>query len=188
MSALSKLMRRARLPFPLSRPNWPIDVPKPAPKSKVGANFDTAWGRRREVRAVRALITDYLTRPEFDPVFHPSYIDFWENVLTETRDPKEIEARFERDFAEDPWYIHLYRTGHAYHGVHPFYMWYWGAHALDHLGAVIILGGDAKSARRLGFMAASTMNDALEMASQYVGVNPTITHLHSPPLVMAEVL
>ncbi len=150
--------------------------------------FFNMYKRRPLVRQGGVLILSHPTRPEFDPVFHPSYIDFWENVLTETRDPKEIEARFERDFAEDPWYIHLYRTGHAYHGVHPFYMWYWGAHALDHLGAVIILGGDAKAARRLGFMSASTMNDALEMASHYVGANPSITHLHSPPLVMAEVL
>ena len=63
MSVLSKLGRNARLPFPFSRPNWPIDVPKPAPKSKLGANFDTTWGRRREIRALRALITDYVTRP-----------------------------------------------------------------------------------------------------------------------------
>ena len=94
---------------------------------------------------------------------------------------------FEEQYATDPWYIHLYRTGNAYHGVHPFYMWYWGAHALDHLGAVIILGGDPKVAKRLGFMAASTMNDALEMASHYVGSSPTLTHLHTPPLFMSEV-
>ena len=40
----------------------------------------------------------------------------------------EIEAKFEQRFAEDPWYRHLYRTSYAYHGVHPFYMWYWGEH------------------------------------------------------------
>jgi hypothetical protein len=54
-------------------------------------------------------------------------------VLTETTDPVEIH-KYEESFATDPWYIHLYRTGHAYHGVHPFYMWYWCAHALEHLG------------------------------------------------------
>ena len=41
-----------------------------------------------------------------------------------------MHKEFEESFATDPWYIHLYRTGHAYHGVHPFYMWYWCAHAL----------------------------------------------------------
>src|SRR5436305_319734 len=94
------------------------------------------------VRAGGVLIMSHPTAWEFDPVFHPSYIDFFEQVLAETTDPLEIEAKYEESFATDPWYIHLYRTGHAYHGVHPFYMWYWGAHALDHLGGVIIVGGD----------------------------------------------
>jgi hypothetical protein len=31
------------------------------------------------------------------------------------------------------------------------------------------------------------MDDALEMASDHVGRHPTITHLHTPPLLMAEV-
>jgi hypothetical protein len=39
-------------------------------------------------------------------------------------------------YAEDEWYRHLYRTGNAYHGVHPFYAWYWGAHGQQHAGKV----------------------------------------------------
>ncbi len=50
--------------------------------------------------------------------------------------------KWEKQFAEDEWYRHLYRTGNAYHGVHPFYAWYWGAHGLQHAGKVIIVGGD----------------------------------------------
>ena len=46
----------------------------------------------------------------FHPVHHPSYIDFFEQVLAETTDPLEIEAKYEESFATDPWYIHLYRT------------------------------------------------------------------------------
>ncbi len=73
------------------------------------------------------IFTHPVTR-EFHPVHHPSYVDFYEEVLSETTDPIEIEKRFEKSYAEDEWYRHLYRTTHAYHGVHPFYMWYWGAH------------------------------------------------------------
>ena len=87
------------------------------------------------VREGGVLIMTHPTPWEFNPVHHPSYIDFFEQVLTETTDPIEMSDRFEESFATDPWYIHLYRTGHAYHGVHPFYMWYWCAHALQHLGA-----------------------------------------------------
>jgi hypothetical protein len=124
---------------------------------------------------------------EFHPVHHPSYLDFFEEVLAETTDPVAMEAKYEQQFATDEWYIHLYRKSHAYHGVHPFYMWYWGAHALEHLGDVIFVGADRRTAARMGFRAASSLADALEMASDTVGRSPTITYLHTPPLTMAEV-
>ncbi|TML87557.1 MAG: DUF2088 domain-containing protein [Actinobacteria bacterium] len=139
------------------------------------------------VRQGGVLIMSHPTPWEFHPVHHPSYIDFFEQVLSETTDPVEIEAKFEEDFATDPWYVHLYRTSHAYHGVHPFYMWYWGAHALQHLGGVIVVGGDPKAVRRLGFKPASSLRDALEMAEDVVGRDPSITHIHNPPILLADV-
>jgi hypothetical protein len=138
------------------------------------------------VREGGVVIISHPTPWAFHPGHHPSYIDFFEQVLSETTDPTEI-GKYEESFATDPWYVHLYRTGHAYHGVHPFYMWYWCAHALEHLGAVIVLGGDRAAVRRLGFKPASTMADALEMASDVVGPDPSLTHLHAPPLLMAQV-
>ena len=139
------------------------------------------------VREGGVLIMSHPTPWAFHPVHHPSYIDFFEQVLAETTDPIEIESKYEESFATDPWYIHLYRTSYAYHGVHPFYMWYWGAHALQHLGAVIVVGGDVKAVRRLGFKPASTLRDALEMAEDVVGRDPSITHIHNPPILMADV-
>ena len=41
--------------------------------------------------------------------------------------------------------------------------------------------------RRLGFRPASTLQDALEMATDTVGPQPTITHFHNPPMLMADV-
>ena len=139
------------------------------------------------VREGGVVIMSHPTAWDFHPVHHPSYIDFFEQLLAETTDPLELEAKYEKQFAEDEWYIHLYRTSYAYHGVHPFYMWYWGAHALQWLGRVIIVGGDTRAVRRLGFQPASTLPDALEMASDVVGPSPTITHLHNPPILMADV-
>ncbi|HWG74557.1 MAG TPA: lactate racemase domain-containing protein [Acidimicrobiales bacterium] len=139
------------------------------------------------VRPGGVAILSHPTPWEFHPVHHPSYIDFFEEVLTTTTDPVEIEKTFEERFATDEWYRHLYRTSHAYHGVHPFYMWYWGAHALEHLGGVIVVGGEPRSVRRLGFKPASTLTDALEMATDVVGTDPTITHLHCPPIMIADV-
>ena len=155
----------------------------------LGYLFNMYRGRPL-VREGGVLILTHPTPWEFHPVHHPSYIDFFEQCLAETTDPAELEARFEKTFAEDEWYRHLYRTSYAYHGVHPFYMWYWGSHALAHLGGgshVIIVGGDPKAVRRLGFRPATTLTDALEMASDHVGPEPTITHLHAPPLLMADV-
>ncbi len=139
------------------------------------------------VREGGVLIMSHPTPWEFHPVHHPSYIDFFEQVLAETKDPAVMSQKYEKAFAEDEWYRHLYRTSFAYHGVHPFYMWYWCAHALDHLGEVIIVGGDTKAVRRLGFRPATTLQDALEIATDVVGPQPTITHYHNPPIVMADV-
>jgi len=139
------------------------------------------------VRKGGVLIFTHPVPREFHPVHHPSYIDFYEEVLSDTTDPVEIERRYERSYAEDEWYRHLYRTSYAYHGAHPFYMWYWGAHALEHVGEVIWVGGDREACRRMGFRRADTMRDALEMAEQVVGRDPSLTHFHMPPLFYAEV-
>ena len=125
---------------------------------------------------------------EFHPVHHPSYIDFFEQVLAETTDPVEIEKKYEKQFAEDEWYRHLYRTSYAYHGVHPFYMWYWGAHALQHLGRRDHrrrrrrrrCGGSASSRRR-------RCRTPSRWPTDVVGRDPSITHLHNPPILMADV-
>jgi lactate racemase len=149
--------------------------------------FFNAYRGQPMVREGGALIMFHPTTWEFHQVHHPSYVDFFDEVLAETTDPATIEQKFEEQYATDPWYIHLYRNSYAYHGVHPFYMWYWGSHALAHLGDVIIVGGDRAACARMGFRSATTFDDALEMASDTVGRSPRITYLHNPPVAMAEV-
>jgi len=139
------------------------------------------------VRRGGAVILYHPVRWEFSQLHHPSYVDFFEEVLATSTDPAVIEKNFEERYATDPWYVHLYRTSHAYHGVHPFYMWYWGAHALDHVGDVIWVGGDRRAVARMGFRSATTLADALEMASGSVGTSPSVTYLHSPPHAIADV-
>ncbi len=151
----------------------------------LGYFFNLYQGRPL-VREGGVLIFTHPVEREFHPVHHPSYIDFYEEVLPETTDPAALH-RYERAYAEDEWYRHLYRTSHAYHGVHPFYMWYWGSHALQHVGDVVVVGGDPEACRRLGFRRASTLRDALEVAEQTVGRDPSITHFHCPPIFYCEV-
>ena len=106
------------------------------------------------VRKGGAVILYHPLNEGFNQLHHPSYVDFYEEVLAESTDPAVVGEKYEQQFAQDPWYIHLYRTSHAYHGVHPFYMWYWAAHAMDHVDEVIWVGGDRRVAARLGFRAA----------------------------------
>ena len=133
-----------------------------------------------------------LTHPcydEFDRVFHPSYIEFFNRVLTETRDSLVIQQKYEEEFAHDPGYRKMYREGNAYHGVHPFYMWYWGENGRAHVGKVIVVGANNKRVPAiLGWDTADTMEQALAMAESHVGRKPSITLLHFPPILMTDVL
>lgn len=139
------------------------------------------------VREGGVVIMTHPTYRDFHPVHHPSYIDFFEEVLADTNDPAVMSTKWEQRYAEDEWYKHLYSTGNAYHGVHPFYAWYWGAHGQQHAGKVIIVGGDPATVRRLGFTPASTLDDAFEIATDTVGRSPSVTHLHVPAMLVAEV-
>ena len=137
------------------------------------------------VRKDGAVILYHPVDYEFSQLHHPSYVDFFEEVLSESTDPATIEAKFEKQYAEDPWYIHLYRTSNAYHGVHPFYMWYWISHALDHCGDIVWVGANRKTVERMGFRSASTLQDALEMVSHSVGRSPS-HHLPAQPAAPAR--
>ncbi len=127
----------------------------------------------------------------FNRTHHPSYIDFFEEVLTQTTVPAEIERRFERQFAENEEYIHKYRTSYAYHGVHPMYMWYWGCHGMDHLGRVISVAPKSEeAAKRIGFATARSLPAAIEQAKDFLnmpGEQAQITYFHNPPIVMCDV-
>jgi len=132
-----------------------------------------------------------LTHPlydKFDPLHHPSYIEFFHRLLPETRDSFELQRKYEAEFARNPEYIRMYRTGNAYHGVHPFYMWYWGENGRAHVGKVICVGAESKRAAELmGWDTAPRMEEALAMAESHIGHKPSITLMHFAPILMADV-
>jgi len=132
-----------------------------------------------------------LTHPlpnEFDRKHHPSYHEFFHRILPETTDAFELQRKYEAEFAHDPRYIREYREGYAYHGVHPFYMWYWGENGRAHVGQVICVGAeDRRSAEVMGWETASSMEEALEMAQSFLGKQPTVSHVHIPPINMVDV-
>jgi lactate racemase len=139
------------------------------------------------VRAGGALILYHPLYAEFSPLHHPSYVDFFTDALTATTDPEQIAADYEEKFANDSWYVHLYRTSQAFHGVHPIHLWYQTAAARQHTSDIVWVGADRESAARMGFRAASTLADALEIVASTVGRTPSISYLHSPPAVLVDV-
>jgi hypothetical protein len=140
------------------------------------------------VREGGTIIISHPLRDEFHPEHHPSYIEFFHRCLAQTTDAIELADQFEQEFAHNPTYIHMYRYGNAYHGVHPFYMWYWGEPARQHCGRIIAAGcQEPEVAARLGWEAADSLDEAIAMATSEQGRSASITYLHLPPLVIADV-
>ena len=140
------------------------------------------------VRRGGVLIFTHPLENRFNMLHHPSYYDFYNRVLSQTTDAVEIERRFEEEFATNPRYIELFRHSYAYHGVHPFYMWYWGCYAQSYLGKVIVVGArDNEVAQRLGYETAPNLEAALEMAQDTVGRDPQVTLFHWPPIFLCDV-
>ncbi|MFO0612473.1 MAG: lactate racemase domain-containing protein [Polyangiaceae bacterium] len=124
---------------------------------------------------------------KFDNDQHAPYIEFVHRLLPETRDAYELHKRYEKKFSENPAYIEMYRSGHAYHPVHPFFMWYWGEAGRQHIGRMIVVGADNEYIPQLlGWETARTMDEALRMARTTAPPQPSILALHVAPMMMVE--
>ena len=139
------------------------------------------------VREGGAVIAFHPMPNDFSPLHHPSYVDFFADVLPGVSEPDQVRADIEPKFAADPWYAHLYRTSQAFHAVHPLHRWYELEAVRRHCGEVVWVGADRAVVERLGFRAASTLSDALEIVSFTVGRSPRIGYLHAPPQILVDV-
>jgi hypothetical protein len=125
---------------------------------------------------------------KFDHEQHAPYIEFVHRLLPETRDAAELHKRYEKKMASDPAFIQMFRTGHAYHPAHPFYMWYWGENGRQHAGKVIVVGADNEYIPKLlGWETAPNMDEALYRAKNGEAKSLSVSCLHVPPIVMADV-
>ena len=150
--------------------------------------FFNMYRNKPLIRENGTLIIAHPCYDEFDSEHHPSYIEFFNRCLPQTRDAGELAHRWEEEFANNPNYIEMYRRGNAYHGVHPFYMWYWAENGAQHVGRVIVVGAENDHVpERLGWEMADDMQEALRMARDEHGDDPDISLLHHPPFVMTDV-
>ncbi|MBI5548397.1 MAG: DUF2088 domain-containing protein [Deltaproteobacteria bacterium] len=105
----------------------------------------------------------------FDRPTHLPYVEFYEKVLAETREPAEMAERHEALFSGRPEYVAAYRRRHAYHGIQPFHAWYQAWNVLSRVGKVIVVGAQEQTARRFGFESAKSLEDALGRARDFAG-------------------
>lgn len=148
----------------------------------MGANTGTPV-----VREGGAVVIYHPAPNIFSALHHPSSVDFFAEVLTSTTDAEQLQQQFEAKYAGDAWYAHLYQTSYAFHGVHPFYVWYEIAKATQYCGDIIWVGAHRSSVERMGFRSATTLHDALEIVASTVGRSPKINFLHTPPQLIADV-
>jgi hypothetical protein len=129
------------------------------------------------VREGGAVIAFHPLGDRFSTRHHGAAADMIAEVLPETSDPAEVASRFLPRFAADPWYTDLYRQRGAYHPLHAFHQWFDLQPAIAALGDVIFVGADRRTAEVMGFRAATTYADALEIASTRLGRRPAITYV-----------
>ena len=133
------------------------------------------------------LILHHPCYDEFDHNFHPSYIEFFNRLLPETRDAFVLREKYEQEFANNPSYIEMYRRGNAYHGSHPFFMWYWGENGRQHIGHVIAAGAEnAHVPTMMGWDRADNLTEAIAMARGLMGRSAEITMLHQPLIAICD--
>ena len=135
------------------------------------------------------LIITHPCSDKFDPVHHPSYIEFFNRLLPETTDAYVLEQKYQDEFAYNPSYVEMYRRGNAYHGAHPFYMWYWGQRGREKVGRVIVVAPDNITVpKMMGWEWAESLAEAIDMGRSSMGRSAQITMLHHPPILMTDVI
>jgi hypothetical protein len=127
----------------------------------------------------------------FDERRFAPYKEFYERLMPQEIDPYWLWENYVEEFANRPEYIHGYRYGHAYHGSHPFFMWNSTGIPRRYLGKIYFAGvRDLDAAKRCGFEAFATVEDAIQAAESELGRTASISLLQRPrqfiPRVTAE--
>jgi hypothetical protein len=117
---------------------------------------------------------------DWDMEHHPSYKEVWERVLPQEKDPYRISERFGDEFARHPGYIEQYRFGYAFHPVHGILATH-PLKRLKHAGRVYVAGAqDPAVPRHVGFIPATTVEDAIKQAEKAHAYDCTIACVRNP--------
>jgi len=114
---------------------------------------------------------------QFDPVKYPSYVEMFEKLIPHTQDPFELWDLYAEEYAHRPEFIHKYRYGFGFHGVHPIILWGQGVYGFRYLGKAFLAGAtDFEAARLLGFEPFATVEEAIEEAERLIGKDCSISY------------
>ena len=116
-------------------------------------------------------------RKQFHPVHSPSYIEMFEKLLPHTKDPVELWELYADEYANRPEFVHKYRYGYAFHGVHPLILYGQGLYGFKHVSRVFLAGAtDFEVAKRLGFEPFATVEEAIAKAERLLGKDCSISY------------
>ncbi len=129
------------------------------------------------VREKGIIILVHPCKRQFDALKYPSYVEMFEKLLPETKDPFELWELYAEEYAHRPEFIHKYRYGFGFHGVHPLILYGQGAYGLRYVSRVFLAGAvDFDAARLLGFEPFATVEEALTEAENHLGKDCSIAY------------
>ncbi|MEA3253869.1 MAG: lactate racemase domain-containing protein [Chloroflexota bacterium] len=140
------------------------------------------------VKSGGIMIVCHPCQKQFDAVKYPSYVEMFEKLIPHNQDPFELWELYAEEYAHRPEFVHKYRYGYAFHGVHPLILWGQGAYGLRHVSKVFLAGAtDFETARMIGFEPFVSIEEAISEAERLMGKDCTITYLDMPQSFICNV-
>ncbi|MHA1195361.1 MAG: lactate racemase domain-containing protein [Promethearchaeota archaeon] len=125
-------------------------------------------------------------KEKFDKKQHPSYIDFYYDILSKKPDIFNLKE-IENEYLQNETYLEKYRYHYAYHGTHALMIYYWGVLGLLNTNKIIVAGAKNDNVlKTLGFEKAKNLDDAITKVLEYKGKDCSIAYFCIPPIFVAE--
>jgi hypothetical protein len=153
----------------------------------LGYLFANYQGRPLVRKGGMLVLSNPLT-DQVDPIHHPSYKAFWEEGFARSRDPQLLYDLFAEEYAHRPQFVHQYRFGYGFHGVHPVQGYATAIVPKRYLGRIVVAGCKGLSAaEKLEWHPARSVEEAIEMAEAEYGRDCSVTVVSLLPFFLPVV-
>jgi hypothetical protein len=123
---------------------------------------------------------------KFNQQQHPSYQDFYHDILSNQPDIFNLKS-IEESYLKNEEYLKKYRESYAYHGTHALMVYYWGTFGHLNVGKVIVAGAKNRDTLEiLGYEYAKNLDEAIELCRKQIGENCSIAYFCIPPIFITE--